>query len=450
MSLAQLRTIFAPAPARPRLPAAEIARRYPRRRWAILESTFLGYATFYLVRNNLSTVSKELEGATGYDHSMVGSILAVTAVTYGLGKLLMGAVSDGSNSRTFMAAGLVLTALCNFAFGSVASYGVHLALWALNGFFQGMGWPPCGRSIGHWFSVRERGTVFAFWNTAHNVGGGVAGVVAASAASHFGWRYAFYVPGVLALLAAAYVLARLRDTPQSQGLPPIEEYKPAGTIAGSSDARREVELGWRELFVEHIFKNRLLWVFALANFFVYVVRYSMLDWGPVYLREIKGASLQGGGIGVLAVEFGGIPSTLLMGWLSDRLGGRRGMVSLCCMIPIVLAFAGIVANPPGQLWLDMTLRAVVGFFVYPPVMLLGVAALDLTSKKAVGTAAGFVGLFGYLGRTAQAKGFGWMADHYGKLYGPQQGWNLVLYAILASALVAIACLGLTWRVRPRA
>jgi len=62
MPLAQIRTIFAPAPARPRLPAAEIARRYPRLRWAILESTFLGYATFYLVRNNLSTVSKELEG----------------------------------------------------------------------------------------------------------------------------------------------------------------------------------------------------------------------------------------------------------------------------------------------------------------------------------------------------------------------------------------------------
>jgi OPA family glycerol-3-phosphate transporter-like MFS transporter len=217
MLLAHLRQLFAPAPHRPRLSPTEVARRYPRMRWAILESTFLGYATFYLVRNNLSTVSKELESATGYDHSMVGTILAVTAITYGLGKFLMGALSDGSNSRTFMAAGLGLTAVCNFAFGSVSSFGLHLGLWALNGFVQGMGWPPCGRSMGHWYSVRERGTVFAFWNIAHNVGGGIAGVIAASAAGHWGWRYAFYVPGVLALVGAVYVLGRRAARPSSAG-----------------------------------------------------------------------------------------------------------------------------------------------------------------------------------------------------------------------------------------
>jgi sugar phosphate permease len=68
---------------------------------------------------------------------------------------------------------LLLTALCNFLFGAASSYSVHLALWTLNGLAQGMGWAPCGRSLGHWYSVRERGTVFAFWNLAVNVGGGL-------------------------------------------------------------------------------------------------------------------------------------------------------------------------------------------------------------------------------------------------------------------------------------
>ncbi len=187
---------------------------------------------------------------------------------------------------------------------------------------------------------------------------------------------------------------------------------------------RERELTTRELFVDNILYNKYLWLFALANFFVYIVRYSMLDWGPTYLREMKNASLAGGGIAVLILEFGGIPSTLLMGWLSDKAGGRRGMISLLCMIPIFLAFVGIFLTPPGHLWLDMSFLAIVGFFVYPPVMLLGVSGLDLTSKKAVGTAAGFIGLFGYIGRTVQAKGFGWIADHYGQLYGKEYGWNL--------------------------
>ncbi len=48
----------------------------------------------------------------------------------------------------------------------------------------------------------------------------------------------------------------------------------------------------------------------------------------------------------------------------------------------------------------------IGFFVYPAVLLLVVSALDFTSKKAVGTAAGFLGLFGYLGRMVEGEGIG--------------------------------------------
>ena len=38
----------------------------------------------------------------------------------------------------------------------------------------------------------------------------------------------------------------------------------------------------------------------------------------------------------------------------------------------------------------------IGFFIYGPVALTGVQALNLVPKNAAGTAAGFVGLFGYL------------------------------------------------------
>jgi OPA family glycerol-3-phosphate transporter-like MFS transporter len=436
----RLGRLFAPAAHVKMLPAEQVRHLYPKFRWRILESTFIGYATFYFVRNNLPVVSKEMGEALHYSKGQIGDMLAMTAIAYGIGKFVLGAWSDRSNPRFFMPAGLLLTALCNFLFGAASTFSVQLALWTLNGLAQGMGWAPCGRSLGHWYSVRERGTVFAFWNLSVNVGGGLTGLIAAYSTAWMGWRSAFYVPGVLAVLCAVYLVVRLRDTPQSVGLPPIEEYRNDYPAQGGRDC--EAELGTRDLVVNYILRNRYLWLFAAANFFVYLARYSMLDWGPTYLKEVKHASLEQGGFSTAIYELGGMFSTVLMGWLSDKAGGRRGMISVICMVPVFLAFGGILYAPQGMLWLDLTLFGIIGFFIYPPVMLLPVMGLDFTSKKAVGTAAGFIGLFGYLGRTAQGKGIGTLAERY--------GWNAAFYGILASTLMGILLLSWTWNLKPQA
>lgn len=441
---------FGAAPHKPRLPDAEVQRLYPRLRWRVLESTFLGYAMFYLVRNNLSVVTKDMESALGYTDNMLGNILAVTAISYGVGKFLMGAVSDRSNARTFMSLGLLLTAICNFAFGSMQVYEVHLFLWAVNGFFQGMGWPPCGRCMGHWFSEKERGLTFSIWNTSHNLGGGVAGYIAGWAVHSFGgWQYAFYVPGALAALGSVYLFFRLVDTPQSEGLPPIEEYRGDFSGAEAHDHELERELSYSDLFFKYVLFNKYVWILAIANFFAYISRYSMLDWGPKYLREVKGTDVKGGGLAILFSEFGGIPSTILLGWISDKIGGRRGMIATLCMIPIILAFITIMYTPPGYLWLDMTMLAVIGFGVYPVINLIVIMALDITSKKAIGTAAGFIGLLGYLGRTAQAKGFGWMLTHFKGTHDVATAWHMVFWAILGASAIALIMLAFTWNYRPR-
>lgn len=426
------------APHIPRVPGEQAQRLYPKMRWQIMESTFIGYAAFYFVRNNLPVVSREMSLSLHYSKEQVGNILAVTAIAYGVGKLFMGAWSDRSNPRFFMPLGLVVTAICNFAFGAVSSYPAHLCLWALNGLAQSMGWAPCGRSLGHWYSINERGTKFAFWNVAQNVGGGLTGLLVAYSTFLLGWRSAFYVPGILALVCAVYLLIRLRDTPQSVGLPPIEEWRndyPTGPLK-----EREDELGTRELLTKYIFTNGYLWLFAFANFFVYIARYSMLDWGPTYLKEVKHASLGQGGVSTAALEFSAIFSTILMGWLSDKMGGRRGMIGLLCMIPVLASYLGIIYGPPGKLWISLSLFGVIGFFVYPTVLLLVVSALDFTSKKAVGTAAGFLGLFGYLGRMTESEGIGILAERY--------GWTAALYAVVIATILGIGLLMFTWKLAP--
>ncbi len=371
---------------------------------------------------------------------MIGNILAGTAIAYGIGKFVMGYFADRSDARKYVALGMLLTALLNFAFGSARNYYGHVFLWTVNGFIQGMGYGPCTRGLSHWYSVKERGTIFGLWNTSHNVGGGIAGVLAAGCADRWGWTSAFYVPGIIAVSCAFYLFWRMRDTPQSVGLPPIEQYK--NEYPPEEKESHEKELSTRELLFKYILPNKMLWLIAIANIFVYIARYAMVDWGPTYLKEVKGASLNQGGFSTLVIEFAGAAGMLTMGWLSDRLGGRRGMVSTICMIPLLGAFAGIIFTPPGMLWLDMCLFGLIGFLVYVPVMFLGVMSLDLTTKKAVGTAAGFVGMFGYVGgRVIQGKGIGYLAQHY--------GWNHALWALISCILIGIVLLSFTWNVRPR-
>ena len=430
---------FSPAPPTPRLPPAEVARLYPRYRWRVFESAFIAYATFYIVRNNFAPVSREIGAALHYDNSMIGDIIAGTSIAYGLGKLVMGYFADRSDARKYAAAGMLLTAALNFMFGATTQYWAHLILWTLNGFVQGMGYGPCTRGLSHWYSVKERGAIFGVWNISHNIGGGIAGFLAAKCAEHWGWASAFYVPGVIATLCAFYLFWRMRDTPQAEGLPSVEEYK--NDYPPDERGDHERELSARELLFKYILPNKMLWVLSIANIFVYIARYAMVDWGPTYLKEVKGASLAQGGFSTLVIEFAGAAGMLTMGWLSDKLGGRRARVSVMAMIPLLVAFAAIRVTPKGMLWLDMTLFAVIGFFVYTPVMFSGVMSLDLTTKKAVGTAAGFVGFFGYVGRVIQGKGLGWVSQHY--------GWDPALWAILGCTAIGIILLAFLWNVRPR-
>ncbi len=71
-------------------------------------------------------------------------------------------------------------------------------------------------------------------------------------------------------------------------------------------------------------------------------------------------------------------------------------------------------NPAGNPNVDMACMLIIGFLIYGPVMLIGLHALELAPKKAAGTAAGFTGLFGYLGGSVAASAIvGYTVDYFG-------------------------------------
>jgi OPA family glycerol-3-phosphate transporter-like MFS transporter len=433
---------FRPAPHRPRLPEAAIPSAYGRYRWQVMLTIFVGYASFYLVRSNFANAKPYLERDLGFTKSDIGLIAGMLSISYGLSKFVMGVVSDRSNPRYFMASGLILSGAANLLMGAWPSAYAMAALWFMNGWFQGMGWPPCGRTLTHWFSDNERGTKFAIWNTAHNVGGGVIGPIATFAIMAWAsWRGAFVLPGLIAIVMGFVIMAFLRDTPQSVGLPPIEEHRDDYPAVAVEDREREIDS--KEILVRFVLKNGRLWVIAIANVFVYAVRYGVLNWAPSYLQQVKHASLKQAGWFYFAFEIAGIFGTIVAGWVSDRLfAGRRGPISVIYMVIVTCAVVAYWLNPSKGLAIDFAALFVIGTFIYGPVMLIGVAAVDLVPKKAAGSAAGFTGLFGYLaGMNLAEVGIGSLVERY--------GWNAGFILLTGACLAATACLATTWNMHDR-
>ena len=283
-----------PAAHKPSLDNEAIDPTYKKLRLQVFIGIFVGYAGYYLVRKNFTLAMPYLI-EMGFDKGDLGLALSANAIAYGFSKFLMGGVSDRSNARFFLPLGLILSALITFLIGTsagISSISTMFILQFLIGWFQGMGWPPCGRVMTHWFSVKERGTKMAIWNVAHNVGGGMVGAMTAYGILWFGsWQAGiFWFPAVVAILISLLGLLLIRDIPQSCGLPPIEKYR--NEYPKNYSASSEKELSAKEIFFKYVLNNKILWYIAIANAFVYLVRYGVLDWAPTYLKDVKGYDIK--------------------------------------------------------------------------------------------------------------------------------------------------------------
>jgi OPA family glycerol-3-phosphate transporter-like MFS transporter len=440
-------SLLKPAPAAERLPLDRVDPIYRRLRWQVFAGIFIGYAAYYLVRKNFALAMPDiLREYPQYSKAQLGSAMTGLSIAYGVSKFLMGSVSDRSNPRWFMPLGLLGSCAILVVFGFVkaiyASLFLMVALQSLNGWFNGMGWAPCGKTMVHWWSIKERGRVVAFWNVAHNVGGGLVAGLALYGVTLFGdWGAKFYFNAFVAAGIAIVIWFLLRDTPQSCGLPPVEEYKKDYPANYSADHERV--LTFREIFFGHVLNNKYLWAIAFANAFAYFVRYGVVDWIPTYLQTAKGFSFAESSLAWSIFEYSAIPGTILCGWMSDKVfKGRRAPATILFMALTLVAVIVYSLNTKGPLWIDQAALFAIGFFIYGPIMIIGLHAMDLVPKKAAGTAAGFTGFFGYVfGSAIAGTGVGWIADRW--------QWVGVFRAMIVCCLLTIGFSALTLAHKPQ-
>ncbi len=433
-------------------------RKYQRE---ILIATMIGYAAFYFVRKNLSVAMPLMEQDLGITKTSLGLFLTLHGILYGVSKFVNGFLGDRSNARVFMVVGLVVCAVLNVAFAASAMltkgatsaiFGFSAMAWAFgliwmaNGWFQGMGFPPCARLLTHWFPPKILATRMSLWNISHSVG--AAGVVALGGllvATGFGWRSLFYVPAAIAATVAIYLWISLKDTPESLGLPPVETLDDQKLDQTSHDVNPDtaenlyesLEENPKSSYMKKVFSNPYIWIFAIANFFVYTVRYAIFDWAPTVFKEAKGFDLSHAAWITATFEIAGIFGMLLAGWLTDNVfGGRGSRTCLFYMAGCTAAVFALWKLPLDSGLVAATIMGLAGFCIYGPQALVGIAVANLATKHAAATAVGLTGLFGYLSGIISGVGVGYIAEHY--------GWSMFFQAICGFSVVGTILFALAW------
>lgn len=427
-----------PSPAPEIQEEAKIKEDYRYWRIRILYSMFIGYAFYYFTRKSFTFAMPGLIQDLGFDKSQLGILGSILSITYGISKFVSGIVGDRVNSRYMMAFGLIMTGVCNIAFGLSSSIFFFALFWGLNGWFQGFGWPPCARLLTHWYSHSERGAWWSTWNVSHNFGGFLIPWITGFALEYFGWRYAMYIPGVLCILAGLFLINRLRDTPESLGLPPIEKYRNDQIDQVESEGEEE-ELSSKQIFYRYVLQNPYIWLLAVAYFFVYVVRTGINDWTALFLVETKGYTSIGANGSVSLFEVGGFFGSLAAGWSSDRLfGARRGPVNVIFALGMLGFIALFWLIPEGYPWLDSLAMFWVGFAIFGPQMLIGLAAAELSHKKAAASSTGFVGFFAYVGAAFAGYPLGTITE--------KMGWDGFYFTLFVCCAISIILLIPLWTV----
>lgn len=423
-----------------RIPPEQVDIAYKKYRYKNFIGIFLGYACYYLLRKNFALAMPYLIH-TGFTKSQLGMVLSAIPIAYGISKFLMGNLSDHSNPRYFIAIGLGIAAVINLIFGCIPAITTSLiamyALMFINGWAQGMGAPPCYRTVAHWFPISERGRIMSMWNISHNLGASILGALAIVIIPIFTWKGLFYLPSIIALLLIAVIIMLMCDTPQSVGLMPVEEY--SNEYPDNNVKNREKELSGKEILYKHVLNNKYIWFLALANVFVYFVRYGVVDWAPTYLTEMQGLKIAHSGITFVIYEVAGILGTIISCYASDKwFKGKRAPVSILCMVIVLIGILLYWLSP--HLIVTHLALLLIGLFIYGPIMLVGVQVLDIMPKKAVGTAIGLLGLFGYWGGTiAASAGFGYVIEFF--------GWQGGFLALIVACILAVFFLGLTLNIK---
>ncbi len=322
------------------------------------------YATYYFGKVNLSLVIPVLLATYG-DLSMynVGMVASGFLIAYAVGQFLHGQISEKFNPFTYVAIGLIGSAIMNAVLGfSAGFFWVLLVGEIIDGGFQSMGWSSVVRANAETSKNREKSSTIL--GTAYQAGNSLACIVCAFAIGQFGWQWGFWVASIVMVIRGITLYI----------------------------SRRQVKITARKAMERtKLTLNFPIVMSGLSLCLLNMVRYGVIVWIPTYLYQMHDMPIEKVGINIFFIPIGGIVGTLLY----NRIRLHKDVTTAIYLVLLGAAFV-IFPFTTGGVMIGILIAS--GFFLYGPhVFLVATMPSRFYEAKIVAASTGFIDGMGYIG-----------------------------------------------------
>lgn len=276
-------------------------------RWLVLAVPAMLYVVSYIHRVAPAVVAADLMRAFAITASALGNLAAIYPYVFVVMALVAGGLADTLGPRWTLTLGAATMAVGAALFGLAPTFAVAYGgrlLVAVGASVILIAWLSLAAA---WFRPGEFGTISGWTQAVGNLGALVASSPLALLVESLGWRLTFVTIGTATLLLGILVFILVRDHPEG-----------ARTVGGSTSLSDVVRA------VPALVGNRRTWppVLAAAGMYASLIAFQGL-WAVPYLTQVYGLGRVSAANTVALLAVGMAVGAPFVGWLSDRVLGRR-------------------------------------------------------------------------------------------------------------------------------
>lgn len=319
-------------------------------RYHVLGAATLSAAVLYLDRICIAEIAKldEFRSALRLSDKQTGAVLSAFFLTYAVGQVPAGWLSDRYGARRMMPLYIGAWSLCTMLTGLANGFLMLMVVRLAFGFAQAGCYPTAGSLIKRWVPLATRGTASSIVAFGGRLGGALApALTALLLRDYLDWRWTLVLYGASGFLVAGHFWRIFRDNPAEH--PGVDEEERLLICADDIDSGDAGPPSLPPLLP--LIRSGPMWLMCALQFGINVGWVFLVTWLPTYLKDVKEVDPGIGGWMSTLVLTAGIAGMLCGGPLTDvavRLFGRRWGRSL----PLVFCNATAMAAYLSCLYLE--------------------------------------------------------------------------------------------------